>query len=123
MYKLTFCIRKRPDLDVAAFRKHWLEIHGPLARGLADALGFHTYIQSHTIEPEFNEAVVAGRGMAPPYDGLAQVWWNSVDEAMAAFNSPAGIEANKLLIEDEPNFVDLAACTAFLTEEFEIFKK
>jgi uncharacterized protein (TIGR02118 family) len=122
MYKLVFCIRRRPDLDVVVFRKHWLDNHGPLVRGLADAFRINRYVQSHTIQPEFNDALVGGRGMAPPYDGVAEVWWDSVEEAIGAFNSPVGQEANRRLVEDEERFIDFAGCTAFMTEELVILE-
>jgi uncharacterized protein (TIGR02118 family) len=121
MLKLVFCIRKLNDMDEAAFRRHWRETHAPLVQGLSDALRLRRYIQSHTVHKEFNDALVEGRGMAAPYDGIAEVWWDNVETALEAMNSPAGQEANKRLIEDEVRFVDLSRCTAFITEEHVIF--
>lgn len=121
MLRLVFCVRKLSDVDEAAFRRHWRETHAPIVQGLSDALRLRRYVQSHTSHKEFNDALVEGRGMAATYDGIAEVWWDSLKTAVEAMNSPAGQEANKWLIQDEGRFVDLSRCTAFITEEHVIF--
>src|SRR3954453_6843736 len=39
-------MRKREDVTLAAFRRHWLDVHGPLVCRFA---GLHRYIQAHVI--------------------------------------------------------------------------
>ena len=51
MIKLVYCLRKRADVSDAEFHKYWLESHGPLVRGFAQAIRAKKYIQSHTVLP------------------------------------------------------------------------
>ena len=117
MIKLVYCIRKRADISSEAFHKHWSEKHAPLVRSLAGATQAQKYIQSHTIEPEFNEAFLKLRGVAEPYDGVAEVWFESIE----SFQSPDAQEARKKLIEDEAEFIDFSRSSMFITEEHFIF--
>ena len=121
MVKLVYCVRKRAELSLEVFRKYWLEQHGPLVLRLAEALHAKKYIQSHTIEPEINDALVKSRGLAPPYDGITEVWWEDIESFNTALSSPAAQEAHKALIEDEAKFVDFSQSRVFMTEEHVIF--
>jgi uncharacterized protein (TIGR02118 family) len=46
-----------------------------------------------------------------PIDGFSELWFNSLEDAIAAFDSPVGQKAYK----DVPNFVEHAAIT-YITE-------
>ena len=39
MIKLTFCLKRKPDLTREKFRKYWLENHAPLVRSVQDDAG------------------------------------------------------------------------------------
>ena len=120
MVKLVYVVRRRPDLSPEQFRRRWLE-HGPLVRRLASDLRARRYVQSHTLETPLNAALAASRGMGPPYDGITEVWWESLDELAAALRTPEAEAAGRALLEDERAFIDLAASRIFLTEEHPIF--
>jgi uncharacterized protein (TIGR02118 family) len=117
MIKLVYCMRKRADISSEAFYKYWSEQHAPLVRSLAEATQAKKYVQSHTIEPEFNDALVRLRSVAEPYDGVAEVWFESIE----SFHSPDAREARKRLIEDEAEFIDFSRSSMFITEEHLIF--
>jgi uncharacterized protein (TIGR02118 family) len=121
MIKLVYCIRKRDDLPEAEFHRYWLEEHGPLVKSVAADIGACRYVQSHTVLPEINAMMVEGRGLAEPYDGITEVWWESRDALEQGLASPAGIEAGKRLVEDEAKFIDFSRSRVFMTEEYEIF--
>ncbi len=122
MIKLVYCIRKRAELSSEAFRKYWLETHGPLVRELAATLRATKYVQSHTIEPAVNDAIAKTRGMSRPYDGITELWWNSSEAFQSIFaDTPALQMMHQRLIEDEARFIDLTASCAFVTEEHPIF--
>jgi uncharacterized protein (TIGR02118 family) len=121
MIKLTYCIRRRADVEPRAFRRYWREHHAPLVQRHARALGAVRYVQSHTLDTQLNDALRASRGAAPAYDGLTEVWWGSRADLEAALASPEGREAGRALLEDEAAFIDLAGSSLFLTEEHEIF--
>jgi uncharacterized protein (TIGR02118 family) len=122
MLKFVYCVRRRPDLTPEAFRKYWLENHGPLVRSCAAALRAKRYVQSHTLDnPALNQAAQQPRGTKPPYDGLTEVWWDSPADLAAALQTPEGQRANQLLSVDEARFCDLPNCSVFFTEEHTIF--
>lgn len=121
MIKFVFCVRRRPDMTVEQFRKYWLENHGPLVRSFAQAMRAKRYVQSHTLDTPANQIVRQIRGAKPPYDGLTEVWWDSLEDLMAAAQSAEGQQANALLTQDEARFCDLPNCSVFFTEEHTIF--
>ena len=122
MIKFVYCIRKRANLSDEEFHTYWREKHGSFIRSIAKTLGAKKYIQSHTINTPVNAEIVNSRGLdSPPYDGLTEIWWESMDDFLAAISSKEGIEAAKEYVADEANFVDFAQSRAFLTEEHTIF--
>jgi uncharacterized protein (TIGR02118 family) len=121
MIKLVYCIRRRPDLSEAEFHRYWLEEHGPRVRGHASALGAVRYVQSHTLDGALNGALQRSRGMAPPHDGITELWWPDREAFEEALATEAGRAAGRDLLEDERGFIDFGASTLFLTEEHEIF--
>ena len=120
MIKLVFNIRRRADIDAAEFYRYWKDVHGPLVRSVAETLGIVRYVQSHTIDTPLNDALRASRNTEPPYDGVAELWWASMDDFTARLSSPAAQTASALLLEDEARFIDLPATSIFMTEEHEI---
>ena len=120
MVKLVFVIRRREDLTPEEFHRYWLQEHGPLARSLLEALGARRYVQTHTLGTDLNAALAASRGTFAAYDGLAEVWWDSLDALLAASNTEAGRRANKTLTEDEARFIDFERSSFFMAEEHTI---
>jgi len=121
MIKLVYCLRKRADVPDAEFHRYWLENHGPLVRGFAQAIGARKYIQSHTVLPALNEAFAASRDLATAYDGITEVWWDDAAALEAGMGTAEGQEAHRRLKEDEAKFIDFSQSRVFMTEEHEIF--
>lgn len=121
MLKLVFAIRRREDVPAAEFHRYWLEEHGPLAGGLLESLGARRYVQAHTVQPELNVALAGTRGTAEAFDGLAEIWWDSLDAFLAASTSEEGLRAGATLMEDEARFIDFERSSLFVTEEEQIF--
>lgn len=121
MIKFVYCVRRRPDITPEAFRKYWLENHGPLVRSYAKTVRAKKYIQSHTLDTPLNAAAQVPRGTKPAYDGLTELWWDSAEDLMAALSSPEGQQANAILAQDEARFCDLPNCSVFFAEEHTIF--
>ena len=117
MIKLVFVIRRRKDLPPDEFHRYWLAEHGPLARSLVEPLGCRRYVQSHTVAPELNAQLAATRDTGESFDGLAELWWDSIEDLASAFASEAGQKAAQTLMEDEARFIDFARSSLFLTEE------
>lgn len=123
MIKLVYCLRKRADVPQDEFYSYWHRKHAPLVKSFAEALRARRYVQSHTLDSELNQQLTEGRGMAPPYDGITEVWWESLDELRAGLDSESGAAAGRALMEDEARFIDLSQSRIFLTEEHEIFDR
>ena len=121
MLKFVYCVRRRAELSPEAFRKYWLEKHGPLVRSHASALRAKRYVQSHTLDTPLNAAAQVPRGVKPAYDGITEIWWDRAEDLIAALSTAEGQEINRILTEDEARFCDLPNCTVFFTEEHTIF--
>ena len=123
MIKLVYCLRRRANLSPEEFQRYWLKTHGPKVKDAAEVLQARRYIQSHTCGSELNQAFAASRGLAPAYDGITEVWWNSLEEAKAAMATPAAVEAMAKLLEDESQFIEFSQSCVFMTTEHVIFDR
>jgi uncharacterized protein (TIGR02118 family) len=117
MIKLTFCLHRLPGLSRAEFQHYWFEAHAPLVARHRDALRIRRYVQMHSTETPFNDAIRDGRGAPAMYDGVAELWWDSLDDLAAATASAQGQAAGLELLEDERKFIDLSRSPLFLGEE------
>src|ERR1017187_513184 len=108
MIKLVFTLRRREDMTREEFQRYWRERHAPLVKRHADALHIRRYVQVHARDTDHDEAVAGARGSEPRfYDGVAELWWDSLEELTAAFTTEAGQAAAQELLEDEQRFIDL----------------
>ena len=123
MVKLVYCLRRRANVSPEEFYRYWLDTHGPKVKNAAEAMRALRYVQSHTCEPEVNQAFSASRGLAPAYDGITEVWWNSIEDLKSAMASPAGAEAMAVLREDESQFIEFSQSCVFMTTEHLIFDR
>jgi len=121
MLKLTFCLRRKPGLTLAAFQDYWLNKHGPLVHRLQPALGMVRYVQLHRRGDELGSGMAKVRGAPEPYDGVAELWWESEESFRASGLTPEGREAGRLLLEDEAKFIDLPNSPLWLNHEQVIY--
>ena len=120
MIKLVYCLRRLPHLSREEFQRYWLETHGPLVRSRAQALRIRRYVQVHTLEGSINDALRQNRGALEAYDGVAELWWESVEEFAAATASPEGRKAVEELLEDERRFIDMERSALWVAQEHAI---
>jgi uncharacterized protein (TIGR02118 family) len=118
MVKLVFTLRRRPDMTREDFQRYWREQHAPLVERHAETLRIRRYVQVHARETELDDAIAASRGSeAGAFDGVAELWWDSVEDLIAAYSSDAGQAAGAELLEDERKFIDLPRSPLWLGEE------
>jgi uncharacterized protein (TIGR02118 family) len=120
MIKLTFCLHRLAHLSREEFQSYWFEKHAPLVRQCQEALRIQRYVQAHSLPSLASEGLRSSRGAPPEYDGVAQLWWNSIEDANAVATTPAGRAAGRLLLEDERNFIDLSRSPLWWSNEHEI---
>ena len=121
MIKLTFCLRRLPHLTHEQFHDYWLNHHGPLVRSVMKDIREKRYVQTHALgEPALSAGLQAARRAPEPFDGIAELYWESREELAAGGADPAGRRAGALLLEDERTFIDLANSPLWYNEEHEI---
>ena len=95
-------VRRRPDLGVDEFQRYWREVHGPLALP-----GMRRYVQCHVVPSAYDKG-------EPAYDGVAQLWFETMADLHYALNSSAYKDGAQA---DGPKFVDPDRLVQLLTEE------
>ena len=117
MIKLTFCLVRAPHLSREAFQAYWFDTHAPLVASVAETLGIRRYVQLHSLPPEASEGLRASRGAPPEFDGVAQLWFDSLEAVIENGRRPEAQEAGRRLLEDEQKFIDLARSPLWWGEE------
>jgi hypothetical protein len=56
--------------------------------------------------------------MEPPYDGVAELWWESEEKLTAASATDAGRKAGEALLADEARFIDFPTSPLWLAHEY-----
>jgi hypothetical protein len=57
------------------------------------------------------------RGAPEDFDGVAELWWDTVEDFARAGSTREGREAGRRLLEDERRFIDLARSPIWFGEE------
>ena len=117
MIKLTFCLRRRPDMTLEEFQRYWRTTHAALVAERAEVLGIRRYVQLHTTDLSgLHKSLQSRNGGAPqPYDGVAELWFDSLDDFVG--DNPERKQASAELLADERNFIDLPNSPMWLGEE------
>lgn len=121
MIKLTFCLIRRPEFSREAFQDYWFNRHAPLVASVRELLRIRRYVQTHSLPPEASADLIRSRGGPEGFDGVAQLWWDSLADMAAALADPAAVEAGRRLLEDERRFIDLARSPLWWGEEKVVF--
>ena len=120
MIKLVFCLRRRATLSREEFQDYWRNVHGPLVRERAAAIGALRYVQVHTGYDELNAGLRASRGGPEPFDGVAELWFESAEALAAGLADEDARRASAELLDDERNFIDLENSPLWIADEHEI---
>jgi uncharacterized protein (TIGR02118 family) len=123
MIKIMFLLVKRQDMTEQQFHQYWLQRHAPIVGARSRDMGMRRYVQSHLIPSPMTAGLERARGWAPnPFQGMAEVWWDSEEAMAAAFATPEGADAGEKLAEDEKQFLD-DRTLVLMTREYLIFNK
>jgi uncharacterized protein (TIGR02118 family) len=89
------------------FVNYWRNVHAPLGARIP---GVRKFVQSRRIN-------VAGDKNQGDFDGMVELWFDSVEALLAARQSPEW----KASTADEVNFVQLTKVAYFVSEEHVVF--
>ena len=103
MIKLVYFITKKAGLTDEEFFRYWENIHGPIGVRIPR---LRRLVQSHRL-------TVPGDKSRPDYDGIAELWFDNVEDLLAARQS----QEWKASTEDEKNFIDHNKVAYFISEE------
>ena len=109
MIKLVYCITKKPGLTDDEFFHYWRNIHGPIGARIP---GLRRLVQSHRLS-------IPGDKYQPDYDGMAELWFDNVNDLLAARQSAEWKASN----EDEVNFIDRNKVAYFVSAEHVIVER
>ena len=102
MLKFMVVVYRRPDLTPEQFRRHFEEVHGPLAKALP---GLKEYVQNYASPDSSRES--------PGWDAIVELYFDDRAAMEAAWDSPQGAASDA----DLPAFADMARTTWSVVEE------
>lgn len=103
MIKQISFFKRIPGLPEEVFHQHWRTQHATIVKELP---GLIRYVQNHAISS------VAGSD-APPFDGVAEVWF----EDMETMRANVGSAALDRIRADEANFIDPASMGSIIADD------
>jgi uncharacterized protein (TIGR02118 family) len=83
--KLIALLKRKAGISREEFNRRWLNDHTRLSTKIPGVLGYRINLATAR-QP-------GGVGVEPPYDGTAEMWWESIDDMEAAFNTAIGVAA------------------------------
>jgi uncharacterized protein (TIGR02118 family) len=117
MVKILFCLRRLPTLSAQEFQKYWYEVHAPLVKKHQKVLRIARYVQFHSDLGEITQKLTAFRDSPEPFDGVAEIWYESREALETLGKDPQARAASKELKEDEMRFIDTTKSPIWTGEE------
>jgi uncharacterized protein (TIGR02118 family) len=105
-------------MTLQQFHDYWKHSHAPLVKARADVLRIRKYVQNYTFHENEYSWIGRMRGAPPAFDGVAELWWDSLEDLNN--RDPAATAAGADLYEDEKKFIDLKSSPIFLSTASEI---
>lgn len=103
MYKMIFGAKRRPGMSREEFGRYWLTVHAEKAKRVP---GIKRYVIN--LAPD-----LSGSGRALPYDGFAEVWFESEEAMRLSGRSPE----LQVVLDDEKNLFDLSTRFSVIVQE------
>lgn len=108
MIKLIVAVKRRGDVSPEEFHRYWRTRHAELVRrNPASKRYVRRYVQCHTVPEEYE-------GGEPPFDGTAELWFQSVEDKDSFFSDRDYLEKVR---PDEGRFADMGRTVFFVTRE------
>ena len=120
MIKLTFCLHRLQHLTREQFQAYWWGTHGPLVASVAATLQIRRYVQLHSLPAAAQVASRTSRNAPEEYDGVAELWFDSLEALAENGHRPEAQAAGAKLLDDERKFIDLPRSPLWWGEEREV---
>jgi len=114
MIRVVYVLRRRSGMSLDEFYKYWFNNHGPLVASHATHMAIKRYIQVHTMDTPANRAMKEFRGLAEPYDGVAELWWENLEILMERAATSEYQQAQQELLGDEKQFIDFSRSSMWM---------
>jgi uncharacterized protein (TIGR02118 family) len=82
--KLVALLKAAPGMSREEFSRRWIEGHAPFALRFPNLKGYRINVALDEYQASEGEL---------PYDGTAELWWDSLEEMQSAFDSDAAAAA------------------------------
>ncbi len=120
MIKVVFCLRRRKSMTRDEFQTYWRNVHAPLVQKHRQVLRIKRYMQVHTDFGAMTKLLGRFRDAAEPYDGVAEIWYESREALERLGDDPAARAASRELLADEKRFIDLPHSAIWVGSEIEV---
>jgi uncharacterized protein (TIGR02118 family) len=110
MIKGLFFAKRKPGISPQDFQRYWRTTHAEITKPLTH---IRHYIQSHTLLSSYGNPNMPFGESDPAYDGMATMWFNSIEERRAGNLTPTA----QVAIDDQANFTELSTRRFLLTNE------
>ena len=122
MIKITYLMRRLPHLSLEEFQSYWSEKHPQSAPEDAfSILGVKRYVQGLPFESPARDLVVGPRtGLIEPFDGVAELWVESIDAIESDWSTDKAKEYIEIFYQDEKNFIDWSRSTILVSKEINV---
>ena len=109
MIKMSVFIKKRADITREQFSEYWEKKHWPLVAAIPEAKQFtKRYVQQH------NTGQVPPGVTAAPYDGISEVWFESIEDLRKLVSTDAWRD---IVQKDNLEFLDPSKTIVMFSEE------
>ncbi|WP_326566185.1 EthD domain-containing protein [Amycolatopsis rhabdoformis] len=114
MYKWNEFLTRRADFTPEQFSEYWTNVHAPLVMSVPGVRKHAIrYVQQH------NTGLVPEGVPAAPYDGVVEVWF----ESMETFQAIADSENWDAALKDVDNFADTSKTVVLITTEEVVYEQ
>ena len=109
MIKMTLLIARKAGTTVDAFKDYWTGRHLQVVQSVPEVQRYsRRYVQQH------NTYVGPAHTVAAPFDGIAEAWFDSLDDARSVIDSD---NWRNVIKRDDLNFLDVSRTQVMLSEE------
>ena len=123
MIRISYLMRRLPNLSLEEFQSYWSEKHPQAApQDAFSLLGVKRFVQVLPMDTDARDLVIGTRtGLEEPFDGMAELWVDSIEALKNDWSTEKAKEYIKIFYEDEQNFIDWNRSTILVSKVINVF--